>query len=353
MIENVVGTGQNSKPLRENCKLRPNYAIQISTLPDERLEALVSDWLGHRTKHYHARERWSGPGDLGRDVVGYVSALRHEGEWDNFQCKQLSTRLSETSAFIELGKIFMHSANGEYRLPRAYYFVAPQGIVRKIKALIAHPERFRRSFLDRWDAEIASGLVENATVPLSDAIRVAINAFDFTELYALDSLGLADDPAMLPVLVQWFGADPGPPPCGVVPDGIDAAEATYLSQLVTLYGERAKLPFSGPHDVLQHPDWGQHLRDQRTRYFEAAAFDRYYRDSTPPEYLIAFRKDVYHGVVDVYREDHRDGLERVNKVMGQAAAVSAFGVLGKHAGPAVKQGTCHHFANEGKMPWKP
>lgn len=332
--------------------MRPNYAIQISTLTDERLEALISDWLGRRTRHYHSRERWSGPGDLGRDVVGYLTPQRHEGDWDNFQCKQLSVRLSETSAFVELAKVFMHSANDEYRLPRAYYFVAPQGVVRKVKAFIAHPERFRQAFLDRWDADIASHLVENATVPLSEAIRAAIADFDFTQLYALDAVSLADDPDMLPVLVQWFGADPGAAPGGVVPDGIEAEEAGYLAQLVQLYGERAGSLFAGPNDVLKNPSWGPHLRNQRTRYFEAAAFDRYYRDSTPPEFLTTFRSDVYQGVVDIYGDDHKDGLERVNKVMGQAASISASGVLGKHAGPAVKQGTCHHFANEGLLPWK-
>jgi len=75
-----------------------NYAVQITALPDERLEAFVSDWLANRTKDYFARERWSGAGDMGRDVVGYVTSRRHEGEWHNFQCKQLLVRLSETAA---------------------------------------------------------------------------------------------------------------------------------------------------------------------------------------------------------------------------------------------------------------
>jgi len=332
--------------------LRRNYAIDISTLPDERLEALVSDWLGHRAKHYYSRERWSGPGDMGRDVVGYVTAARHEGDWDNYQCKQLSTRLSETAAFVELGKIFMHTANGEYRLPRAYYFVAPRGVVRNVKGFIAHPERFRQAFLDRWDTQIASALVENSTIALSDGIRAAIGNFDFTQVHVLDSVGLADDAAMQPVLVQWFGADPGPAPRGIVPDAVVPEEAAYLGQLVELYGERDGSAFAGPDAVLKHATWGGHLRTQRTRYFEAAAFDRYYRDSTPPEFLVAFKDDVYHGVVDVYGDSHRDGLDRVNKVMTQAAQVPASGVLGTHAGPAVKQGTCHHFANDGLMPWK-
>lgn len=330
----------------------PNYAIRISTLPDERLEALISDWIARRTTLYHSHERWSGPGDMGRDVVGYVTASRHEGAWDNFQCKQLSTRLSETSAFVELGKIFMHAANNAYRLPRAYYFVAPQGVVRNIKNFLAHPARFRQAFFDRWDNVIAGALVENATIAMSEDIRAAIMAFDFEQVYALDAVALAGDAAMQPVLVHWFSADPGPAPSGVVPDTFEATEAAYVGQLVDVYRERTGAAFSSADAVLTDPDWGPHLRNQRTRFFEAAAFERYYRDSTPPDYLAAFRSDIYHGVVDTYVDTHRDGLERVTRVMSQAAQISPAGTLGKYAGSAVKQGTCHHFANEGLMPWK-
>jgi hypothetical protein len=37
--------------------------------------------------------------------------------------------------------------------------------------------------------------------------------------------------------------------------------------------------------------------------------------------------------------------------MQQAALLQASGILGRHAGPQVKQGTCHLLANEGVMPW--
>jgi hypothetical protein len=332
--------------------LRPNYAAQIMALPDERLEAFVSDWLAHRTKDYCAKERWSGPGDMGRDVVGYLTSQRHEGGWDNFQCKQLLTRLSEKSAFVELGKIVMHAANGAYILPRAYYFVAPRGVVRNVQAFIAHPERFRQAFLDRWDADIAPLLVENRTILLTDAIRKAIGSFNFQQVYSLDAVRLVEDPYVKPVLVHWFNDDPGPSPVGVAPDAVQAEEAAYIGQLVELYGERAGQVFAGPDGVLQHPDWGTHLRNQRTRYFEAAEFERYYRDSTPPDYLAAFKDEVYHGVADIYADVHRDGLDRVTKVLAQAASVQPSGVLGRHARVPVKQGTCHHFANEGKLPWK-
>jgi hypothetical protein len=332
--------------------LRPNYAVQITALPDERLEAFVSDWLANRKKDYHSHERWSGAGDMGRDVVGYVTSRRHEGEWDNFQCKQLLVRLSEASAFIELGKIFMHAANGEYTLPRAYYFVAPRGVVRNVQAFIAHPERFRQAFLDRWDTMVASRLVENATVPLTDGIRVAISSFNFEMVHSFDAVRLVADPSAKPALVHWFNDDPGAAPLGVAPDLVQEEEAVYVGQLMDLYTQRSGLTFSGPNDALQHADWGTHFRNQRTRFFEAAEFDRYYRDSTPTDYLLTFKEELYHGVVDVYTDTHKDGLERVTRVLAQAASVLPSGVLGRHARIPVKQGACHHFANEGRMPWK-
>jgi hypothetical protein len=68
--------------------------------------------------------------------------------------------------------------------------------------------------------------------------------------------------------------------------------------------------------------------------------------------LVTFKDDLYHGVADIYSDTHKDGLERVTKVLSQAASVLPSGVLGRHARVPVKQGVCHHFANEGRLPWK-
>jgi hypothetical protein len=103
-------------------------------------------------------------------------------------------------------------------------------------------------------------------------------------------------------------------------------EAPYVEQLIGLYGERLNKTFADYDAALADPNWGQHLRDQRTRYFEAAAFDRYYRDSTPPDYLATFKDDLYHGVADTYRDQHSDGLARALRVLAQASQVSPAGV---------------------------
>jgi hypothetical protein len=329
----------------------PNYAAHIRTLDDERLEAFVKDWISRRTRDYVETERWSGSGDKGRDVVGYATQFRHEGDWDNFQCKQLSAHLSEKSAFVELGKIFMHVAAGAYSLPRSYTFVAPKGVVRSVKDYIAHPSRFRQAFLDKWEQVCASNLVENRHVPLSSEIGDAIRRFAFERVYSLDATGLAEDPFAKPALVRWFDDDPGVAPRGVTPETPQDEEAAYIAQLIGLYGQRLGITFGNYDAAVADPIWGQHLREQRTRYFDAAEFDRYYRDSTPPDYLATFKDDLYHGVTDTYRDQHPDGLARALRVLTQAGQVSCQGILGRYARVPVKQGTCHQFATEGRLPW--
>jgi hypothetical protein len=61
---------------------------------------------------------------------------------------------------------------------------------------------------------------------------------------------------------------------------------------------------------------------------------------------------MLHGVIDTHWADHRDSLARADAVMTQAANVHPSGALAKYARVPVKQGICHHFANEGQLRWR-
>lgn len=331
--------------------MRINHAAQICTLSAADLEEFVADWLAQRCKDYYAHELWRGTGDMGRDATGYVTDRRMEGPWDNFQCKQLSSKLSELEAFVELGKIFNHAAAGAFSLPRSYTYVAPRGVVRRVQHFVAHPEQFRQAFLDRWDNDIAARLVENQVVKLTPGIEVMIRAFDFTKVDWLDAVRLVNNPACKPALVAWFGADPGAGPRGIVPNEIQVSESAYIGQLLKVYDEDVPGTYPDVAAVLACPNFGPKLRIQRTRFFDSVAFDRFYRDSTPDEYLPNFKDEIYHGVVDVHAGAHASRYTRLGQVMQQAAVLQPSGVLGKYASPQVKQGTCHQFANEGLLPW--
>lgn len=333
--------------------LRINHAALLRALPSDQLEEFVDDWLDQRTKLYIEHELWRGTGDMGRDVTGYLTTQRMEGAWDNFQCKQLNEKLSEASAFVELGKIFMHAAADAYSLPNSYTFVAPRGVVRRVQHFVAHPKAFQQAIIDQWDEVIASRLVEKSTILLCPQIRHQIKSFNFTKIYWLDATRLVNDPSAMPALVKWFDADPGPWLREVVPSEIQVGESSYISQLLQLYAAKGPREYPDAATALASTEHGAHLRDQRTRFFDAMAFDRFYRDSTPADYLPAFKEEIYHGVVDTHRDDYASGLTRLNEVMKRAGVLQPSGILGKHAGIPVKQGTCHQFSNEGRLPWHP
>jgi hypothetical protein len=59
----------------------------ILSLPDDELEKFARTWVELR-KGYVGVQRFTGAGDMGRDVVGYLTRSRHEGPWHNYQCKQ-------------------------------------------------------------------------------------------------------------------------------------------------------------------------------------------------------------------------------------------------------------------------
>jgi hypothetical protein len=71
--------------------MRPDYAALLKAIQPADLERFVADWLSRRVREYAEWDDWGGAGDRGRDVVGYVTDNRHEGPWDNFQCKRLKT----------------------------------------------------------------------------------------------------------------------------------------------------------------------------------------------------------------------------------------------------------------------
>jgi len=331
---------------------RMRHHRDVLALDDENLERFVRDWIGQKTAEYVEVQRFSGSGDLGRDVVGFKTSQRHEGPWDNSQCKQYGRGLQATSALLELGKILYHADQGEFTPPTNYVFVAPRGMSRDLEKLIFKPTELRDALIARWDSVCAKKIVRGQTLALRPSLRSLIESYDFSRVRRATVDDILADPDVRPVLRNWFDTDPGAPPRGIVPNDVDVREQPYLDQLIDAYGERVGSPFAGHEAVSDHDEFCPHLQEQRTRFFEADAFNRFYRDNTLEEDLAALQDELYHGVVGPYRGSHPDALARIEAVMAQAAAVTPAGMLARHARVPVKQGFCHHFANDGKFVWK-
>jgi hypothetical protein len=329
------------------------YHRRLLSLNDEELEIFVADWVAQKAKIYHDWIRYPGTGDLGRDVVGFHSAARHEGRWDNYQCKQLSTPLGTASGLQEIGKILYYASLGNFTPPTRYYFVAPKGINRNLQRLIDKPSEFKAKLLEDWDQYCAESISEGQCIQLEGALLECIRAFDFSTVYRITADELLRDPHVHPVLVKWFGADPGPPPGGTVPVDVELSELPYVTQLLNAYGQRDGSTYEGYSEIVHHPVHGKHFARQRVRFYDAAAYKAFYRDNTESAVLERLENEIYHGVVDTWEAEHIDPLHCVEAVMSQAANVSLSGPLAIHTQVPVKQGVCHHFANEDRIRWCP
>lgn len=329
-----------------------NYDRLVLSLKDDELERFVRDWVDRKKAIYAETTRFSGAGDMGRDVVGFLSPARHEGEWHNYQCKQYGKTLPTESGIREIGKILYYAYKGNFTPPTKYFFVAPRGVNRNLEALIFNPSSFKTKLISEWDKYCAEGLIENQTISLDLDLRTFVEGYDFSRVARLTIDDILSDPHIIPVLTKWFGADPGSAPKGAVPSEVQQIELPYIGQLVDAYGDQDGISYDGYLAIEQHPKHGSHLARQRERFFDAAAFKRFYRDNTEKEVLENFELDVYHGVADICDAGHRDKLACVDAVMSQAANIQISGPLGHHAKIAVKQGVCHHFANEDRLRWK-
>lgn len=315
------------------------------------LEVFCRAWT-ERKSGYVEVKRFAGPGDMGRDVVGFLTAQRHDGPWDNYQCKQYLTGVSRPQGLLAIGKVLYWASQGHFTLPRRFYFVAPKGAARKLTLLVDKPSELKTALRDDWDTVCAKSITKKSTVFLDAKINAVIDAYDFSNVHILSIDEMMGDAAVKPLLIEKFGADPGQYPPAAVPVDIQAAEMPYINELVTAYGERAKAPFGDYAAVLKDADHGPDLRRQRARFFEADAFQKFYRDNTSPEVISSFRNDIHLGVVDRWKAPAADTLARVETVMAHASTVVCAGPLAKYAHVPVKQGLCHHFVNDGELSWK-
>lgn len=330
-------------------------AIRLKELGDEALEAFIEVWLTGRVTTYERVDRLGAANDKGRDVVGFLTDDRYEGEWHLYQCKRRAPgrSLELGDALTELGKIFHYHVEGTYAtLPSLYVFVCPRGITGTLRDVLDNPSRIGPTLLSNWDKHCLKKITGRGQVRLSPAIRGAIEGYDFRRVEHLVASAIVKDPMAGPALTRYFDVPPGHAPRGVAPSQVQVIEDVYLGQLRTVYDEQESVPSTCIDDIFAHPVHGDHLRDQRNRFFDARAFDEYHRDNTYVEALETFRGDVYSGVVDLHRRSHPSLLDRLDAVMLHASLLPA-GFVGQTVRIPVKQGVCHDLVNKGDLRWAP
>ena len=332
---------------------------RLGLMSADEWEQFTEEWVTH-LKHqgeYVFVRRSGGAGDRGLDVVAFTSELGFGAAWDSYQCKHYADVLGPDDICTEAAKIVYHSFNRNppfnqtCRIPRRHVFVSPKGTGTKAGRWLMDPEEFRRELKERW--EKCAPKVGGRRPKLEGVLLAYVDGFDFGIFGDRSGVELVEEHAKTPFHTARFGG--GLPPRDEVsppPAEPSENESVYLRKLLDAYEDHLGSGVATAIDLDADAAIRNHYNRQRVLFYSAESLRNFARDRTPEGTFDSFRDDVYHGVVDVYEEEHDSGLARVRATVGRAAMIDVGGnALARSAHTADKQGVCHQLANDDVLTW--
>lgn len=333
----------------------------IEVLSPDDWERFVEEWLMFPKKEgiYTEIRRYSGPGDLGLDVIAFTSQGRFKEPWDSFQCKHYDHPLTPEDLCIEVGKIIYHSFkrtppfNQRHSVPRKHLFISPKGVGITVGRWLKDPTTFKLEVRKRWNTQCVSKLGVGISAPLEGELSDYIDNFDFSIFGDKSCVELIDEHSNTVFHAPRFGG--GLPPREKPlqpPEEPQEHESLYLRKLLEVYEEKITRPISSIAELESHPDLLKHYNRQRELFYSAEALRSFARDRTPPGTFETLQEDIYNGVIDVCESGYPAGLERLRSTISKAADVDISGnALVGVTSVADKQGTCHQLANDDQLIW--
>lgn len=338
----------------------PVRLLQVMS-PDE-WEEFTEEWLSfHKTKGtYRSIKRFSGPGDLGLDVIAFTTKEGFIKPWDSYQCKHYDHSLTPSDVYGEIGKIIYHSFrrtppfNQSCRVPRRHVFIAPFGVGIKLGRLLRDPDRLKEDVRTKWESYCVTAIGVAIDAPLKGELLAYFDDFDFSIFDDRTPMELVEEHAQTVFHAPRFGG--GLPPRGesdTPPSEPTEAESLYLRKLLDAYGDHLGKPVDVKEELVLHPDLDGHYERQRVLFYSAESLRNFARDRTPPRTFDSLQDDVYNGVIDICEASHSDALERLRKTVTSAGQLDVSGnALVGVTKVADKQGICHQLANDDRLTWK-
>jgi len=319
-------------------------------------ESFIEEWVSAvLKKSYKTVGRFTGGGDKGIDIAGFVDDDGLKGAWDNFQCKHYAQPLSPTVAWPEIGKILWHSFKGHYVAPRVFYFVAPRGVGTKLSLLLSHADNLKAEMKKVWDKTISSNITGTQKIALTGEFANYVESFDFKIFKSLSPREVITQHQKTPYYYDRFGGDlPARPLPEKPPEAVQAHEQRYVEHLLAAYADHTKAAVADIAALKQWKPLGDHFNRQRESFYHAEAFRVFLREKVDPGTFESLQDEILTGVIDTAEGKHADGFERV-KAVTQASQYVPLDAhpLGSSAFVKDRHGICHQLANEDRLQWTP
>ena len=226
LTANTVTTGQFIPPIN-----------QVKCMSSEEWENFILEWAHSLKVDYIDVEKSAGAGDMGRDIIAYVS--KSPEVWDNYQCKHYRNKLSPKDIWLELGKLCYYTFKKEYTPPRRYFFVSPEGPTNELSKLLRGPDKIRKGLMANWDTNCRRKITAKLEVKLEDGLLAHVKSFDFSNISNASMLTIIEQHARTRWHAARFGGGLKPRPKPPAPPAtITDEEASYIRALLDAYEDR-------------------------------------------------------------------------------------------------------------------
>lgn len=337
----------------------PIRVLEIMS-PDD-WELFTEEWLSfHKAAgKYHAIRRYSGPGDLGLDVVAFSGESGFAEAWDSYQCKHYNQALTPEDVCAEVAKLIYHSFkktppfNQTCQVPRRHIFVSPRGAGITVARWLKDPLRFKEEIKERWARQCAPKIGKGIDAPLEGDLLAYVEAFDFSIFGDITGVELIEEHSKTVFYVPRFGGGlPARDDAPMPPSDPFDHESVYLRKIFDAYGDHFGRAIQSTSDFADDATLSEHYNRQRVLFYSAEALRNFARDRTPQGTFASLQDDIYNGVIDVCESEHKSGLKRLRQAITTAGSIDVGGNgLASVTRVADKQGVCHQLANDDRLTW--
>lgn len=333
----------------------------VKLYDDVKFEAFIREWaylyLQDIQGEYEQVGHFSGPGDMGRDVVAYLPQkdTHAQRDFDIYQCKHYDHALHPGDLLPELVKLCYYTWKKEYTVPRRYYFMAPQNVGPGAGKLLEHPEELRKKLTDEWDKAAIRALDEG--VPLEGELLEHVNSFEFSRVGHKQIEDVIEEFRKTRGFAPRFGGGltkplPDDP---VPPEEIAKIEEIYTGELFLAYWDHLKCaPLTLERLEQDHRLLHEHFCRCRERFYSAEILREYAKDNLPTNTGFDKVQDQVHDqIIDIVRsKKHTDAYARLEAVTLEAGRVTIVNhPLRNFMKSKSLHGICHQLVNNKRFRW--
>lgn len=316
-------------------------------------EDLTLELVAYWKTQYSRVLRCGAGGDMGRDVITY---MHDEPEsWENYQCKHYDKRLSLSLALLEIGKILYYVHQGEFTLPRRYYFVAPQGVSNDLLKHLNNPDRFKNALIDKWDKACKSKITSkhNDDIPLDGEFLKFVQAIDFSLFDHIPPIKIIELHSNTAFHAQRFGINVRKRSrLPIPPEELADKEIVYTKELLSAFADAEQKGSLTIDHLEEDSDYKLEYEGARRNFYAAEDLQKFSRDWLPENSYDELTDECYEAVSAMIRQKHDNGYERYLATSSQAAAVNYTShPLSPYIKTQDKKGMCHQLVNACRFKW--